>query len=171
MVRSIQNSKTRGSAPIGPGPAGLGLLLMCLGACTAPGEDLHFAPLYSHLSLAGGDRAIEALGGTALARWDQETNRLDYWALRPLVSWRREGKERSYAWFLPPLGQRFERPEETVHQFLPLLRHARQHPRDGPSSYQFLLLPGIYLARDADGDKKSAFFMFYGNTFFNNGVI
>ena len=139
-------------------------LLGFLGACTAPGQDLHLAPLYTHMSLAGGDSAIEALGGAALARWDQETKRLDYWALRPLVSWQRQGEGRSFAWLLPPLGQRFERPEETVHQFLPILRHARQYPEGQPSSYQFLMLPGIYLARDADGDKKSAFFIFYGDT-------
>ncbi|HIG87899.1 MAG TPA: hypothetical protein EYQ25_12760 [Planctomycetes bacterium] len=151
-------------------PAVAGLLFPTLGAClglaacTAPGADLHFAPLYTHLSLAGGDSGIEALGGTALARWNQETDRLDYWALRPLISWQRQAENRSFAWFLPPLGQRFKRPEETVHQFLPILRHARQHPTEGPTSYQFLMLPGIYLARDADGDKKSAFFIFYGNT-------
>lgn len=164
MVCSQPLPEQRGRTPRHLRSMAAAIVLASAGACTAPGEDLHLAPLYTHLSLAGGDRAVEALGGAALARWNHETARLDYWALRPIASWKRQGKGRSFAWFLPPLGQRFGRPEETVHQFLPILRHARQHPLDGESSYQFMLLPGIYLARDADGDKKSAFFMVYGDT-------
>ena len=89
--------------------------LLGLGSCAAPGrQEIHLAPLWSDLSLAGGDREVEALGGAALARWSAEDDRLSYWALRPLVSWTRLGERRTFTWILPPLGSRFRRPEETA---------------------------------------------------------
>ncbi|MBL6720952.1 MAG: hypothetical protein ISQ08_06020 [Planctomycetes bacterium] len=139
--------------------------LLGLGACATPGrQEIHLAPLWSDLSLAGGDREVEALGGAAVARWSAEDDRLSYWALRPLVSWTRLGERRTFTWILPPLGSRFRRPEETVTQVLPLWHESSQPAsEDRPETFQFFSLPGVYLSRDASGRRKSAFFVFYGD--------
>lgn len=145
--------------------AGAALALALLpSSCALPGEhEIHLAPLVSELSLAGGDRGLEVAGGAGLARWSGDEGRLDYWALRPLVSWRREGEGRSFTWILPPLGARFERPDETVTRFIPLAFNDRDKTEEGPGAFRFFALPGIYLSRDEEGERNSALFVFWGN--------
>ena len=95
--------------------------LAALAACATPGaSDVHLAPLWTDVAVAGGGHEIEALGGAAVARWSADDERLTYWALRPLASWTRLGEERTFTWVLPPLGTRFRRAEETVTRVLPL---------------------------------------------------
>tara|TARA_R110002074_G_scaffold111171_1_gene238897 strand:- start:4002 stop:5621 length:1620 start_codon:yes stop_codon:yes gene_type:complete len=141
------------------GLLGIGLLASCAGFQ----QERHLAPLFTELSLAGGDRGIEALGGMVLTRRDAETKRIEYWAVRPFASHRKQPGGRSFSWYLPPFGQRFVRPAETVTQFLPIWRYAKQHPEGEVVSWQFLTLPGFYFAKDADGDRKSAWFLLYGD--------
>jgi len=139
--------------------------LAALASCVAPGSaDVHLAPLWTDIAVAGGGHEIEALGGAAVARWSADDERLTYWALRPLASWTRLGEERTFTWVLPPLGTRFRRPEETVTRVLPLWYDSTQEGREGAAgTSQFFALPGVYHSRDARGREKTAWSFFYGD--------
>jgi hypothetical protein len=131
------------------------------GGCASTSSERHLAPFYSEFSIAGGDRGVEALGGAVLTRFDGVSGRLDYWALRPFVSWRRTTPGSSFAWVLPPLGSQRISPAEHVTQFLPLFRYASR-PNDATPTWSLLALPGIYWARTRDDRIVRAVFPFGG---------
>ncbi|MFT7678473.1 MAG: hypothetical protein ACI8QC_002466 [Planctomycetota bacterium] len=142
--------------------AALLLPLLGLFSCAGSRSEIHVAPVYSRLSMAGGDTESEALGGALVTRRDGATNKLKYWALKPLVSWKRVGEARSFSWFLPPFGTRRSSPEEKVTQLLPVFRYASQTPEKGPDTWSLLTLPGIYWAKTPNGETRRAWLPFAG---------
>ena len=62
------------------------LLLCTTLACAGLRSERHLAPLVTTLSLAGGDRETEALGGIFLRQTGATTGQTDYWAMRPVFS-------------------------------------------------------------------------------------
>jgi hypothetical protein len=150
-----------------PGPLALLALMLPVwvfgsSSCAGPGQERHFAPLYSELSIAGGDHEIEALAGSFLLRRDGQTGQIKYWALRPFLSDEVVSDTRRSGQILPPLGIYRRKPEEDVFQFLPLLRFARQYPVGAPSTWSLLAMPGIYWAKTNDGRVVRAWFPFGG---------
>ncbi|MFT5050995.1 MAG: hypothetical protein ACI8QZ_002402 [Chlamydiales bacterium] len=140
-------------------PRGLraGLLFLLLvfvlnttSGCAGLNSERHLAPLITTLSLAGGDRETEALGGIYLNRTSGETDRTNYWAMRPIFSSRDLGDEKTVRWFLPPLGRFTDSPGNRVWQFLPIMRYAAKTHPDGRHSWTFFTLPGIYWAKTLD---------------------
>ena len=138
------------------------LALLSLFSCAAARSEINLAPLYSRLSTAGGDTETEALGGALVTRRDGTTGQLEYWALRPLTSWRRVDEARSFSWFLPPFGTRRSSPEETVTQMLPVFRYASQTPENGSDTWSLLTLPGIFWAKTHHGEIRRAWLPFGG---------
>jgi len=130
--------------------------------CAGFEDERHVAPIFSELSLAGGEREIEALGGAVLLRRDPTTLEVRYWALRPLISDERRSDTERFGWFLPPLGSYRRTTDESVLQLLPLFRYAERHPPAEPVTWSFLALPGIFWAKTDDGRVVRAWFPFGG---------
>ena len=120
------------------------------------------APLFSELSLAGGEREVEALAGSLLLRRDVTTGETRYWALRPFLSDERLSETERVSWVLPPLGTYKRSPDEDVFQLLPLLRFAQQFPVGASTTWTLLALPGIYWSKTNDGRVVRAWFPFGG---------
>jgi hypothetical protein len=135
-------------------------LLLC--GCAGFDQERHVAPLFTELSLAGGEREIEALGGSLLLRRDPESGDTRYWALRPFLSDEVLPEGERFGWFLPPFGTYRRKATEDVFQFLPLIRFAQQYPVAARSTWSFLALPGIYWAKTNDGRVVRAWFPFGG---------
>ncbi len=131
--------------------AWLCLVLFLFPGCAGPGTERHLAPLYTHLSLAGGDSEIELAAGAVQVRFDSFTDKVNYWSFRPLYSWHRLDEEKTFSWILPPLGTRRKSPTETVTQILPVARYQENTHLDGSVSWSFLSLPGVYWAKRKDG--------------------
>ncbi|MFT5200084.1 MAG: hypothetical protein ACI87O_002758, partial [Planctomycetota bacterium] len=129
----------------------LALLLQFTPGCAATGTEIHLAPLYTHISLAGGDSEVELAGGTVQVRYKGVSDQVKYWSFRPLYSWRRLEKDTTFSWILPPLGTRRKSPTESVTQVLPIVRYQENLHRDGATTWSFLSLPGIYWAKHKDG--------------------
>ncbi|MDA1267386.1 MAG: hypothetical protein O2816_20075 [Planctomycetota bacterium] len=140
------------------------LVLAMLGLCGCAGfdEERHVAPFFSELSIAGGDREIEALGGSLILRRDRETAQTKYFALRPFFSNKIVSPTERFSWILPPLGTYRRTPEEDVFQLLPLLRYTQQYPVGKRATWSVLALPGIYWAKTNDGRIVRAWFPFGG---------
>ena len=141
-----------------------GALLAALlaGACAGPGTDVHAAPLFSHLSTAGGGREFEALAGAVRVRRAHPAGRVEEWALRPLVSQRIEDDGDTLARFLVPLGSRTDTPEEGVTQLLPLYRFHRFPDEHGHPEWRLLVFPVVLWSQDVHGRVMRAFFPFGG---------
>ncbi|MEZ5973842.1 MAG: hypothetical protein R3E96_03055 [Planctomycetota bacterium] len=137
-------------------------LAMGLGACAGPSTERHLAPIFTQLSLAGGDTEVEVAGGAVQVRYNGDTGELDYWAVRPLVSWRKLGPERSFSWILPPLGTRRVEPHQTITQILPITRYAGNGT---PRRTNHLVVPdpaGHLLVEGRDGRVTRTWFPFGG---------
>ncbi len=132
-----------------------------LAGCATGRTEIHLAPLFTEVSVAGGDSEVEALGGAVLTRRDP-LGRMNYWALRPLVSWRRIDEARSFSWFLPPFGTRRSSHQEKVTQLLPIFRYSYQSRPEGTDTWDFFSLPGIFWAKTKSGDTRRAVFPFGG---------
>ncbi|MEE8468181.1 MAG: hypothetical protein V3T22_06985 [Planctomycetota bacterium] len=126
-------------------------LLAGLAACADLQSERHIAPIFTELSMAGGGREVEALGGAILVRHPELDGKPDYQALRPLYSWHQRTPLVSRTWVLPPLGSATATPTLKVTQFLPIFRFAERTPVDGPASWLFFSLPGIIWAKTPDG--------------------
>ncbi len=138
------------------------LALVFLFGCASPRSERHLAPLFTHLSVAGGDTEIELAGGAIQMRWDAGGGALNYWSLRPLYSWRKLQDGHSFSWILPPLGTRRVTPTEEVTQVLPITRYAQRTHPDGETTWSLLTLPGILWNKTKDGRVVRAWFPFGG---------
>jgi len=131
-----------------------GLLLLLAGflpGCAGLDQERHLAPFVSDLSIASGERELEAFGGALLVRRKVDSGAVTYWALRPLASHSRSSPERSESKFLPPLGSLVLTPRERIYQLLPLARYSRQSYADAPDTWTFFGLPGVYWSKTNDG--------------------
>lgn len=116
------------------------------------------APLFSELSIAGGDREIEALGGMVLVQRGVDSGEVHYSAIRPFFSDRKLEDNKRAAWILPPFGRYRRSDAEEVFQLLPIVRFARQYPVAQVSTWSLLAIPGIYWAKTGDGRIVRAWF-------------
>ena len=143
----------------------MGCALVICGAltgCAGPRSERHLAPLFTHLSLAGGDTEIELAGGALQMRFEAGGGPMNYWAFRPFYSWRKLGPEKSFSWIIPPLGTRKVTENEQITQVLPVSRFAqKQHP-DGTTTWSLLTIPGILWNKTKDGRVVRAWFPFGG---------
>lgn len=140
----------------------LPLLALALGGCAGFDQERHVAPLFAELSLASGEREVEALAGSVILRRGAESGESRYWAVRPLVSDELLPGGDRFAWVLPPLGTYRQKNEESVFQLLPLVRFARQYPIGERSTWSLLALPGVYWSKTNDGRVVRAWFPFAG---------
>lgn len=138
------------------------LALVALHGCAGFSQERHLAPIFSELSIAGGDRQLELLGGAFLVRRELETRDVRYWALRPIVSREWFSPTETFTWFLPPLGRGWTTPVSAVFMLVPLFRYSELTHDDGPPTWSFLALPGIYWAKTNDGRIVRAWFPFGG---------
>lgn len=129
----------------------LAVLAFLVPGCAGPKTETHLAPIYTRLSLAGGDAELELAGGAVQVRFEGVTDQVKYWSFRPLYSWRRLEKDTTFSWILPPLGTRRKSPTENVTQVLPVMRYQENTHPDGNVTWSFLTLPGIYWAKRKDG--------------------
>lgn len=162
--RSAAGDRSRGRRLV----AGLALLAAAASSsCAGLSSERHLAPLYSQLSPAGGGTDTELFGGMLRNRTDPYTGRSVEWSFRPFFSlWPKRGSDYE-ARFLPPLG-RFERVGlEKTWYVIPIFRyHSRIEQNDYGEDrwvWNFLMLPGLYLSRHADGRRVSALFPIYGS--------
>lgn len=138
------------------------LTLVLLSGCAGFDQERHLAPLFSELSLAGGEREVEAFGGAVVLRKSPVDGKVRYWAVRPLISRTERSPEETYWSFLPPLGSHRSTPTDEVFQLLPITRFARQYHEGKPSTWSLLTLPGIYWAKTNDNRIVRAWFPFGG---------
>lgn len=151
-----------GSSAVSRFAAALVLLAASLAGCAGFEQERHLAPLFSEMSIAGGEREVEAFGGAVILRRSPEDGKVRYWAVRPLVSRHERSPSETYWWLLPPLGSYRSRPEEEVFQLLPVTRFARQFYPEEPATWSLITLPGIYWAKTNDNRIVRAWFPFGG---------
>ncbi len=137
-------------------------ILWTLGACAAPGTERHLAPFFTQLSVAGGDTEIEVAGGAFQARYDRDGGEVNYWAFKPLYSWRKLDEEKSFSWILPPFGTRKVTANERITQILPVTRFAHKTHPDGQTTWSLLTVPGVLWNKTLDGRVVRAWFPFGG---------
>jgi hypothetical protein len=155
-------------------PAAGGFLCLMLGAgCASPRDDVHLAPLYSHLSTAGGEDEHEALGGVLRTRRERPDGKLREWELHPLVCRdefdTQDGhddagrmEESSYTRFLVPLGTHREWPDRSQTQLLPLVRVDREPDANGQPGWRLTAWPLTLWGEDSTGRTLQGVFPFGG---------
>jgi hypothetical protein len=121
-----------------------------LAACASLSDDVHLAPLVSHLSLAGGADEHEALAGAVRVLRDAPGAGVREWELHPLVCREHTG-DGSLARFLVPFGHRRVEPERTTTELLPIFRFQREPDANGRPSWRLIALPGILWGEDSTG--------------------
>ncbi len=149
-----------------PGPLLRGrsrAVLLTLCCCTSSGcatfaQDVHLAPLFSNLSMAGGGRELEAVAGAVRVRHASPEAPWRDWALRPLVMEARDERGDSLMHFLVPLGTHQVRGNEVTTQFLPLFRYQEDLDQHGHLQWKLLALPGILWSQDDSGRVVRALF-------------
>jgi hypothetical protein len=134
---------------------------LLLAGCASLRSERHLAPLYSHLSLAGGGEELESLGGALRMRRLRRDGPIDEWGVRPLFIHRHFPEGGSRTDFLAPLGKHTQTSDELVHQLLPVYRYQRNATPAG-DQWTFIGLPGIYWSRFPDGRIVRAWFPFGG---------
>ena len=139
-------------------------LCLALGAtgCVTYDQEIHLAPLWSDLSMAGGGREREAAAGAIRENLPAPDERWVRWSLRPLVTKSRNSSGDSLMHYLVPLGTRARRGEEVVDQLLPLMRFEKRVDSEGRPTWKFLALPGIFWSKDHTGRIVRAVFPFGG---------
>lgn len=137
-------------------------VLACLAGCASLSSERHFAPLFTHVSRAGGGSEVEALAGALIRRRPAPERPVDRWSLRPLITRSHEDPERSKTWFLVPLGTHERTRDRLLWQLLPVTRYQREKTETGYDQWTFLSLPGIYWAQFEDGRTVRAWFPFAG---------
>jgi hypothetical protein len=137
------------------------IALWC-GACAGPGQEQHLAPLYTHISTAGGGEEYEALAGSVIARRKELGTPFDQWGMRPLFLHHPNLEERSRTQILYPFGRVVRGGGEFNWWIMPIIDYRRQDTEEG-RHWTLLSLPGLYLSRLPDGRTASAWFPFGGH--------
>ena len=140
----------------------LWLLVAFSGGCATQGSDIALAPLWTHISTAGGGHEIEALAGAVRVRRNRPQGPLREWALRPFIKETLEENGDSTVRFLAPLGLRTRTANYYLWRFLLLARYERTLDEQGRSQWRLLSLPGILWSQDYSGRTQRAFFPFGG---------
>ncbi len=142
------------------------VLLWMMGAlgssCAGPRQEQHLAPVYTHLSTAGGGEEYEALAGALIARRKGIDEPFYQWGLRPLFLHYPDREERSRTQFLYPLGRVVRGGGEFNWWLMPIVDYRRQDSEEG-RSWSLLALPGLYFSRLPDGRSANAWFPFGGH--------
>jgi len=138
------------------------LLALVLGGCAGLDSEQHLAPLYTHVSTAGGGEDHEALAGSVVVRRSRIDGPVDEWGVRPLFLHYRERDERSLTQFLYPFGRIVRGQGEVKWWLLPLADYRREDTVEG-RRWSFLSLPGIYVGRLPDGRRAQAWFPIGGH--------
>lgn len=137
-------------------------LALCASGCVTYDQELHLAPVWSDLSMAGGGREREAVAGAIRENRPAPGEPWVRWSLRPLVTKSRDSSGDSMMHYLVPLGTRVRRGEEVVDQLLPLMRYEKRIDSEGRPTWKFLALPGIFWSKDHTGRIVRAVFPFGG---------
>ncbi|MFT7486325.1 MAG: hypothetical protein ACI9F9_002180 [Candidatus Paceibacteria bacterium] len=138
------------------------LALAALSSCAGLDSEQHLAPLYTHVSTAGGGEEYEALAGAVIARREKLGTPFDQWGLRPLFLHYPDREERSHTQFLYPLGRVVSSETELDWWLMPIANYSRETTSAG-TRWSLLALPGIYLSRHPDGRTANAWFPFGGH--------
>jgi hypothetical protein len=132
--------------------AWIGLLLgagLLASGCATLEQEKHLAPLFTHVSTAGGGSVVDAVGGVILTQRDASGRRVQQ-SLRPLVLQDMPDEQVTLTRFLVPLGRGLETPDEEAWRLLPVYHFAHWTGADGTEQWVFLSLPGIYWAKRDD---------------------
>ena len=162
-------SRTTAQGEKGARLALLAALLPALGACAAPGSDVHVAPLYSRLAKAGGASESEALFGV----WSSDDasdfgaeSEDDYaWrhGVRPFYSHTDRGDGRWVRYVLPPLGVTYHAPDQTMSVQIPLWIFRKRRRADGlGTEWEGIFVTGTGVRKTADGRLEVAQFPLWG---------
>ncbi len=148
-------------------PLWAGLATLLASGCASSGSDVNLAPLYSHLSTAGGEDEHEVLGGIGRTLHERPGGRRKEWELHPLVCRDElEGagrmEESALVRFLTPLGTHREWPERTQTQLLPLARVDREPDENGVRGWQLTAFPLTLWEEDSTERTLKGVFPFAG---------
>lgn len=133
------------------------------GACASTADDIHLAPLYSHLSTAGGEAELELGGGIWRTRRRTPNSEVVEWELHPIVCHDELGEGRTLTRFLVPLGTRQTEPDRSQTQLLPLFRFDREPDENGQPSWRLTALPITLWGEDSTGRTLKGVFPFAGD--------
>src|SRR5262245_5402791 len=165
LPRPRQSTRGMGRRPRGSkdwARAALLLALAALASCASMRSERHIAPVFTHLSRAGGGTEMEALGGILRVRRPYPGGPYQQYALRPLVIKDRTSEGHTLTRFLTPFGTAKDSGTDYNWQLLPIARYDRRVTEQGELEWTFFALPGIYWARRADGRILRAVFPFGG---------
>ena len=163
--RVLRPSLSAGVARVFAGTArALILVAVAVGAssCASFQQDLHLAPLYSNLSMAGGGREVELVAGAVRTRRPTPNADVNQWALRPFIAKHIAPSGATDTRFIVPLGKRTTAGEDELTQMLPIVRYHRNVNAEGEHEWQFLMVPGILWHREPSGRVVRAVFPFGG---------
>jgi hypothetical protein len=136
-------------------------LVLLLGACAAPGSDVHLAPVYTHLSTADGGTTVELAGGLYRHHRRASDGFLQWRTLAPL--WGLD-RERNGDWSSDHpmiLGRTRRQGPELTSYVVPLWLGWRRQRTDGTTHSMLLTLPGFM--RQRSGDRvRYGWFPLYG---------
>jgi hypothetical protein len=140
----------------------LGTGLLVLGACAAPGSDVHLAPLYTRIATADGGTLVEAAGGLYRQHRRDDGDFLEWRTLAPLYGLERErnGDFRAEHPFL--FGRTRQVAGETTSYLVPLYLSWGRTSAEGQRRSVFLSLPGLLRQRHGD-EVHWGWFPFYGH--------
>lgn len=147
--------------------AGLAALASCasilFASCASTSDDVHLAPLVSHLSTAGGEEQWEALGGVWRTRRTAPGSDVVEWELHPLVCHDELGEGRALTRFLVPLGAQRSEPDRTQTELVPLFRLDREPDEHGKPSWHLYSFPATLFGDDSTDRKLAGVFPIYGD--------
>lgn len=140
---------------------GLGAALAS-GACASLSDDVHLAPLVSHVSVAGGADELELLGGAIKIKRRAPGEAVNEWELHPFVCHDELEQERSLTRFLVPLGKHDDEGEHSLTQLLPIFRLQTEPDGHGGVRRYWISLPAILWAEDSTDRTFRGVFPLFG---------
>jgi hypothetical protein len=137
-------------------------LVLALGSCASLSDDVHLAPLYSRVSLAGGADEVSALAGAVRVVRDRPGAPVRQWELHPFVCRDFADNGDSLTRFLVPLGQDKVDGPYRVTRLWPIFQLDREPDANGQPSWRLLTLPGILWGQDSTDRTLRGVFPFGG---------
>lgn len=161
-ARLVETARTLRSRPARHAALGLGLAVLGITGCAAPGSEIHLEPLYARIHTADGGTAHEAVGGLYRSWTDDEDGFTEYRTVAPLFGIDKERNGDYVAHHPFPLSFTSSRHGERFSMFVPLYAWSYKLDRYTNSmGWKLAMLPGLLMENtEAEGLKLGLFPVF-----------
>jgi len=132
-----------------------------LGACAAPGSDIHLAPFYSRTNTADAGVETEILGGLWRRRDSAASGQMEQLTVGPVYS-TTPADDGFVDHFVVPLGYQSKHDQTTRTVFYPLFVSGQSPQDDGSTTWKLAALPGILIKSNSQSGTLFGLFPFIG---------